>query len=96
MFGIGNFSAVINPPQACILAVSASIVRTATSQRLDLYSDETSSSIPSSSSFSSTPVSGTFMNVTLSYDERVLDASAAGRWVKQFRYYLENPQSMLL
>ena len=30
MFGVSSFSAVINPPQACILAVSAGVPRVVT------------------------------------------------------------------
>jgi len=79
MFGITNFSAVINPPQSCILAVGG------TQERL----------IPDPSSekgYRSSKV----MSVTLSCDHRVVDGAVGAQWLKEFRNYLEKPNTMLL
>ncbi|XP_074584585.1 dihydrolipoyllysine-residue acetyltransferase component 2 of pyruvate dehydrogenase complex, mitochondrial-like isoform X2 [Curcuma longa] len=39
---------------------------------------------------------GTFMSVTLSCDHRVIDGAIGAEWLRAFRSYIENPQSMLL
>jgi len=79
MFGITNFSAVINPPQSCILAVGG------TQERL----------IPDSSSEKGYRTSKV-MSVTLSCDHRVVDGAVGAQWLKEFRNYLEKPNTMLL
>jgi len=79
MFGITNFSAVINPPQSCILAVGG------TQERL----------IPDPSSEKGYR-SSKLMSVTLSCDHRVVDGAVGAQWLKEFRNYLEKPNTMLL
>jgi pyruvate dehydrogenase E2 component (dihydrolipoamide acetyltransferase) len=79
MFGITNFSAVINPPQSCILAVGG------TQERL----------IPDPSSEKGYRTSKV-MSVTLSCDHRVVDGAVGAQWLKEFRNYLEKPNTMLL
>ncbi|KAG6491573.1 hypothetical protein ZIOFF_046505 [Zingiber officinale] len=39
---------------------------------------------------------GTFLSVTLSCDHRVIDGAIGAEWLRAFRSYIENPQSMLL
>ncbi|KMZ71597.1 Dihydrolipoyllysine-residue acetyltransferase [Zostera marina] len=39
---------------------------------------------------------GSFMSATLSCDHRVIDGAVGAEWLKAFKGYLENPQSMLL
>lgn len=39
---------------------------------------------------------GSFMLVTLSCDHRVIDGAIGAEWLKAFKGYIENPQSMLL
>ncbi|KAK1320877.1 hypothetical protein QJS10_CPA03g02561 [Acorus calamus] len=39
---------------------------------------------------------GSFMSVTLSCDHRVIDGAVGAEWLKAFKGYIENPQSMLL
>jgi len=81
MFGVHNFSAIINPPQACILAVSAAEKR--------VVVDET----PGSNS----PYKvAHLMNVTLSSDHRVVDGAVAAQWGIEFKKFIENPEYMLL
>jgi pyruvate dehydrogenase E2 component (dihydrolipoamide acetyltransferase) len=82
MFGVSNFSAIINPPQACILAVSAAekrvIPKASPKEGEDPY---TVSSM---------------MNVTLSSDHRVVDGAVAAQWGIEFKKFIENPEMMLL
>lgn len=68
MFGITDFTAVINPPQAAILAVGTSRLVPAGSNRLN-----------------------TKMTVQLSYDRRVIDDSAAAKFLECFQQYIEDP-----
>ncbi|GAB2269211.1 hypothetical protein Dimus_004140 [Dionaea muscipula] len=77
-FGIKQFCAIINPPQAAILAVGSA------EKRLIPGSD------PDQFDFAS------FMSVTLSCDHRVIDGAIGAGWLKAFKGYIENPESMLL
>lgn len=82
MFGVNNFSAIINPPQACILAVSAAekkvVPNDAAAEGADPYKVVSS------------------MNVTLSSDHRVVDGAVAAAWGKEFKRLIEQPELMLL
>lgn len=82
MFGVNNFSAIINPPQACILAVSAAekkvVPNDAAGEGEDPYKVVSS------------------MNVTLSSDHRVVDGAVAAAWGMEFKKFIENPELMLL
>lgn len=37
-----------------------------------------------------------FVSVTLSSDHRVVDGAVGAQWLKAFRGYLEEPESMIL
>uniref|UniRef100_A0AAY4B5J3 Dihydrolipoamide acetyltransferase component of pyruvate dehydrogenase complex n=1 Tax=Denticeps clupeoides TaxID=299321 RepID=A0AAY4B5J3_9TELE len=80
MFGISGFSAVINPPQACILAVGGS--------RAELR--------PSPEPEGSVLCTQQLMTVTLSSDGRLVDDELASRFLERFRANLERPQRMQL
>lgn len=80
MYGVHNFSAIINPPQACILAVSAAEKK--------VVVDEASKENPYKVAH--------VMNVTLSSDHRVVDGAVAAQWGQEFKKYIENPEFMLL
>jgi len=82
MFGVSNFSAIINPPQACILAVSAAEKRVVPKE--NPKDGEDPYSIAS------------IMNVTLSSDHRVVDGAVAAQWGIEFKKFIENPELMLL
>ena len=82
MFGVHNFSAIINPPQACILAVSAAESKVVVNENSTGPEDQ----------FKVAKV----MNVTLSSDHRVVDGAVAAMWGQQFKKYIENPELMLL
>lgn len=77
-FGIKQFCAIINPPQAGILAVGSAERRVVPGVGPDQYD------------FAS------FMSVTLSCDHRVIDGAIGAEWLKAFKGYIENPESMLL
>ncbi|XP_046889319.1 pyruvate dehydrogenase protein X component, mitochondrial [Hypomesus transpacificus] len=83
MFGVSGFSAVINPPQACILAVGRS--------RAEL-------SLAEGTPEGATPALRTqqLMTVTLSSDGRLVDDALASRFLDKFRANLERPQRMAL
>jgi pyruvate dehydrogenase E2 component (dihydrolipoamide acetyltransferase) len=82
MFGVNNFSAIINPPQACILAVSAAEKRVVVNEKAKEGEDPYRIS--------------SMMNVTLSSDHRVVDGAVAAQWGIEFKKYIENPELMLL
>lgn len=81
MFGVKNFSAIINPPQAAILAVGA------TEKRVVPHDNPTPANPYKVSNF---------MSVTLSCDHRVVDGAVGAQWLQAFREYLEEPNTMLL
>ncbi|XP_067849734.1 pyruvate dehydrogenase protein X component, mitochondrial isoform X2 [Heptranchias perlo] len=81
MFGISGFSAVINPPQACILAIGQS--------RHDLTVSEDDKGNPSL-------CQKDMMMVTLSSDGRVVDDELASQFLENFRLNLENPKRLVL
>ncbi|XP_018115751.1 pyruvate dehydrogenase protein X component, mitochondrial isoform X2 [Xenopus laevis] len=76
MFGITGFSAVINPPQSCILAVGRS--------RVELALTEGEEGNPQL-------CQKQVMNVTLSSDSRLVDDELASKFLECFRKNLENP-----
>ncbi|XP_065866753.1 dihydrolipoyllysine-residue acetyltransferase component 2 of pyruvate dehydrogenase complex, mitochondrial-like [Euphorbia lathyris] len=77
-FGIKQFCAIINPPQAGILAIGSAEKRVVPGLGPDEYK------------FAS------FMSATLSCDHRVIDGAIGAEWLKAFKGYIENPESMLL
>jgi len=82
MFGVHQFSAIVNPPQACILAVSSAEKRVVVNE--DAKEGESPFKVSN------------MMNVTLSSDHRVVDGAIAAQWGIEFKKYIENPQTMLL
>jgi len=82
MFGVNNFSAIINPPQSAILAVGT------TTKRLVPNEKDTTGEHP----YKVVSV----MSVTLSCDHRVVDGAVGAQWLQKFKVYLEDPITMLL
>lgn len=76
MFGIDEFTAVINPPQACILAVGR--IRPV----LKLTEDEEGNPRPRQRQL---------ITVTMSSDSRVVDDELATKFLESFKANLENP-----
>jgi len=82
MFGIDEFSAIINPPQSCILAVGKS-------QKKVIVNEQSTSA---EDKFKVV----TTMKVTLSCDHRVVDGAVGAQWLQEFKTLLENPLFMTL
>ena len=80
MFGVKTFSAIINPPQAAILAVGS------TESRL----------VPAPKGSESPYTTAQVMSVTLSCDHRVVDGAVGAQWLQAFKGYMEKPNTMLL
>jgi pyruvate dehydrogenase E2 component (dihydrolipoamide acetyltransferase) len=80
MFGLDEFTAIINPPEAGILAVGkiedtpVAVKKDGGTQGVEIH-----------------PV----MKLTLSYDHRVVDGAPAARFLARIREYLENPYKLL-
>ena len=99
MFGISSFSAVINPPQACILAVGSG-VRKVLPPHAHAHAS-TGSGSGSGSEEGSARRKGalrvaTTVTVQLSGDRRVVDEALAAQFLQAFRGYLSNPAAMML
>ncbi|KAK2866827.1 hypothetical protein Q8A67_024944 [Cirrhinus molitorella] len=77
MFGISEFSAVINPPQACILAVGGPRAE------LTLAPQDPDGPVLRTQQL---------ITVTLSSDGRLVDDELASRFLEKFRSNLEQPQ----
>lgn len=84
MFGISEFSAVINPPQGAILAVGGG-VRKIVPGKVDLISGEKGK-----------PVIATVMTARLSADRRVVDEATAAMFMGALKEYLAQPNLMVL
>ena len=81
MFGIDEFTAIINPPDACILAVGA------IKQSVKFEKDDTGASVAKPTNV---------MKVTLSCDHRVVDGASGAAFLQTFKELLENPMRMLV
>lgn len=82
MFGVHSFSAIVNPPQACILAVSSAEKKVVPNE--NAKEGESPFKIAN------------MMNVTLSSDHRVVDGAVAAMWGIEFKKFIEKPELMLL
>lgn len=82
MAGVSNFTAVINPPQAAILAVGGIIEKPIVVPIKDI--DE------------SQVVPGKVMELTLSCDHRVIDGMDGAKFIKTVQKFLENPAILLI
>jgi pyruvate dehydrogenase E2 component (dihydrolipoamide acetyltransferase) len=81
MFGIENFTAIINPPESAILAVSA------TKDEVIAADDGNGGK---------TVAIRPMMNITLTVDHRIIDGLLAARFVTEVKRILENPIETLL
>ncbi|KAF9542602.1 pyruvate dehydrogenase complex dihydrolipoamide acetyltransferase component (E2) [Mortierella hygrophila] len=80
MFGIKHFTAIINPPQSCILAVGSTEKHVLPARAGEEGEFRTAS----------------VMAVTLSSDHRTVDGAVAAQFLKAFKGYLEEPLKLLL
>ncbi|NWR00807.1 ODPX protein, partial [Paradoxornis webbianus] len=81
MFGISDFTAVINPPQACILAVGRA------RPELKIVEDEEGNEKLEQHQL---------MTVTLSSDGRVVDDELASKFLETLKANIENPMRLAL
>lgn len=89
MFGITHFIAVINPPQAAILAVGAGRQEI---QHPEIDLENPPLPLPSPP----TPKVVNVVDVTLSCDARVIDEALAGEFLAKFKEYMANPEMLIL
>jgi pyruvate dehydrogenase complex dihydrolipoamide acetyltransferase long form len=80
MFGMDEFTSIINPPQACILAVSKS------EPKVGVVKDATGRKVPHINAK---------MTVQLSSDRRVVDDALAGQFMQVLGGYLSEPQMLI-
>jgi len=81
MFGISNFTAIINPPEAGILSISS--IRKTPVVITDADGNDQIVIRP-------------MMNVQLSVDHRIIDGLLASQYVEYFKELLENPIKILM
>jgi pyruvate dehydrogenase E2 component (dihydrolipoamide acetyltransferase) len=71
MYGIRSFTAIINPPQAAILAVGEIYQDTkVVKEKIEI---------------------GSFMNLSLSFDHRIIDGHVGAQFLETVAEYIENP-----
>lgn len=85
MFGISEFSAVINPPQAAILAVGGGIKKVVVNTP---YVDDAEEQ--------EKPTVKSVMSARLSADRRVVDEATVGLFLSALKCYLNKPELLLL
>lgn len=85
MFGINEFSAVINPPQAAILAVGGGVKKVVVNTLYDESKEE-----------QDMPGVKSVMTARLSADRRVVDEPTVGLYLSALKYYLNKPELLVL
>jgi pyruvate dehydrogenase E2 component (dihydrolipoamide acetyltransferase) len=81
MFGVDHFTAIINPPNAAILAVGQAIEKPFVD-----YDDEGNAEL----------VIGHEMSMTMSSDHRIIDGAMAAQYLNSVKSMLESPASLLV
>lgn len=98
MFGISEFSAVINPPQGAILAVGEGrqvVLPSGSSSSGPSHFDNADDIVlDEEETLLAPPKLATVVSVTLSCDNRAIEADVAGRLLHTFQSYVENPELM--
>ena len=89
MFGINEFSAVINPPQAAILAVGGGVRTVVPTPWVDGEDQEGKEG-------RARPGIRTVMTARLSADRRVVDEATASLFLSALRRYLSQPELLVL
>jgi len=84
MFGIDEFSAVINPPQAAIMAVGGGTRRIVPTPYVEGAEEQAK------------PTIKTIMTARLSADRRVVDEATASLFMSAFKHYITKPELLLL
>jgi pyruvate dehydrogenase E2 component (dihydrolipoamide acetyltransferase) len=81
MFGVDHFTAIINPPNAAILAVGAAIDQPV---------------VDTDAAGKKTLGIGTVMSMTMSSDHRLIDGSMAAQFLQTIKHMLEKPATLLV
>jgi len=81
MFGVDHFTAIINPPNAAILAVGRAIAKP--------FVEENDDGDPEL-------VIGHEMSMTMSSDHRIVDGAMAAAYLNTVKQFLESPASLLV
>ena len=81
MYGVRQFSGVINPPQAAMLSVGAV-------QKRIVPDEDPQAELPYKEA--------TMVDVTLTCDHRVVDGAVGAQWLAAFKSLVEKPITMLL
>jgi len=81
-YGIKQFTAIINMPQACILAVGGAEKKVVPNDGPDAATKPF--------------VTKSVMLVSLTSDHRVVDGAIGAAWLKSFKKHMENPVLLLL
>jgi pyruvate dehydrogenase E2 component (dihydrolipoamide acetyltransferase) len=84
MFGVSEFSAIINPPQSCILAVGGAEKKVVPNESYKGLEGEDKYKVVN------------VLKVTISADHRVVDGATAAQWLQEFKTYVENPLMLML
>jgi pyruvate dehydrogenase E2 component (dihydrolipoamide acetyltransferase) len=84
MFGIDEFTAIVNPPQAAILAVGGGVRKIVPTPYVDGAEEQAKPSIK------------TIMTARLSSDRRVVDEATAALFMSAFKHYINKPELILL
>lgn len=84
MFGIDEFTAIVNPPQAAILAVGGGVRRIVPTPYVDGAEEQAK------------PTIKTIMTARLSSDRRVVDEATASLFLSAFKHYINKPELLLL
>ncbi|OEU21088.1 2-oxoacid_dh-domain-containing protein [Fragilariopsis cylindrus CCMP1102] len=84
MFGIDEFTAIVNPPQAAILAVGGGVKRIVPTPYVDGAEEQAK------------PTIKTIMTARLSSDRRVIDEATASLFLLAFKHYINKPELLLL
>ena len=87
MFGVEQFAAIVNPPQAAILAVGGARPVLVPSTKRSGGSDDAGDA-----GFEA----ATMLSATLSCDHRVVDGAMGAQWLQAFKRFMEQPLTMLL
>ncbi len=81
MFGVDHFTAIVNPPNACILAVGRAVEKPFVERN-----DEGEPEL----------VIGHEMSMTISSDHRIVDGAMAAQYLNSVKQLLENPATLLV
>jgi len=84
MFGIDEFTAIVNPPQAAILAVGGGVRKIVPTPYVEGAEEQAKPSIK------------TIMTARLSSDRRVVDEATAALFMSAFKNYINKPELLLL